>query len=278
MSSEESAKNQPGSAKFSLAPLRKKTSTSAPYTRPREIEAKLIEMAGLPQHEVLRRCEVTDKCDPDYIPSECVLHLVRACRGQGQSEYFCRLYELVAARVLHRLPKPKTSEKTESLALRNLRDDAFGRFTEMLAEDYRGYSEKLDYYEVRFDSAVKMLRLDSSRKVGREAKGEVPLEIDPDSGEISGKAEKGGGSFDPFNPEKLRLEDYRSRLDAAIDALAPVQRRIIEMIRQEIPISSQDPQAITIAKALGKSEKTIRTYRDQAFAFIRNFCGSGEAL
>jgi DNA-binding CsgD family transcriptional regulator len=45
--------------------------------------------------------------------------------------------------------------------------------------------------------------------------------------------------------------------------------RVIEMLRQGIPIDSKDVDAVTIAKALGKSEKTIRTYRDKAFAVLR---------
>jgi DNA-binding NarL/FixJ family response regulator len=35
------------------------------------------------------------------------------------------------------------------------------------------------------------------------------------------------------------------------------------------PIDSKDPEAMTIAKALKKSEKTIRLHRDRAFAALR---------
>jgi DNA-directed RNA polymerase specialized sigma24 family protein len=41
------------------------------------------------------------------------------------------------------------------------------------------------------------------------------------------------------------------------------------MLRQGFPIDSKDPQAMTVAKALGKSEKTIRLHRDRAFAALR---------
>jgi DNA-binding CsgD family transcriptional regulator len=262
----------------SIAPLRKTTIKGALYTRPAEIEAKLQELAGLPREELVRRCEVTDEDDPPYVPSECVLHFVRACRGENSSSYFERLYKVIVGRVRQRLPKPETGAGTQSLALENLRDDAFGRFTKLMAEDYGEYAEKLDYFEIRFNGAVKKLRLDSCKKGWREAKKRgAPLEIDPESGEFSGKAEKAGGSFDPFDPENFRLEDYRSRLDGAIDVLTPDQRRIVEMIRKKIPIDSKDPNTLTIAKALGKSEKTIRTYRDQAYAAIRAFRRPGEA-
>jgi hypothetical protein len=276
--SENPSKSSNESGKVWVAPLRKRNTKGVLYKRPAEIEAKLQALAALPQEDLLRRCEVTDEDDPSYIPSECILHFVRACRGEGRSFNFERLYKVTAARVRQRLPKAESGAGTESLTIGNLRDDAFGRFTNMLAEDYAGYSEKLDYYEIRFDGAVKMLRLDSCKKEWREAKKRgVPLEIDPESGEVAGPAEKGGGSFDPFDSEKLQLEDYRSRLDAAIDVLTPDQRRIIEMIRQKIPIYSEDPSTLTIAQALGKSDKTIRTYRDQAYAAIRAFRRPGEA-
>lgn len=41
------------------------------------------------------------------------------------------------------------------------------------------------------------------------------------------------------------------------------------MWRQEIPIESKDPSAISISKVLDKTEKTIRTHRDKAFASVR---------
>ena len=49
------------------------------------------------------------------------------------------------------------------------------------------------------------------------------------------------------------------------------------MLRKGVPIDSKEADAVTIAKALGKSEKTIRTYRDKAFAAIRAAM-SGEEL
>lgn len=49
------------------------------------------------------------------------------------------------------------------------------------------------------------------------------------------------------------------------------------MLRKGIPIDSKDLDAVTIAKTLGKSEKTIRTHRDKAVAALRAFL-SGDGL
>lgn len=50
------------------------------------------------------------------------------------------------------------------------------------------------------------------------------------------------------------------------------------MLRQGFPIDSKEPGVMTIAKALGRSEKTIRTYRDKAFAALRTAMTEGDDL
>jgi hypothetical protein len=41
------------------------------------------------------------------------------------------------------------------------------------------------------------------------------------------------------------------------------------MLRQGFPIDSKDPDAVTIAKTLKRSEKTIRLHRDRALKALR---------
>lgn len=48
------------------------------------------------------------------------------------------------------------------------------------------------------------------------------------------------------------------------------------MMRQGFPIDSKEPDVMTISKVLGRSEKTVRTYRDKAFAALRAAMGDGE--
>jgi DNA-directed RNA polymerase specialized sigma24 family protein len=102
------------------------------------------------------------------------------------------------------------------------------------------------------------------------------MEFDEETGEPSAEVERATGSCDPFNFSQIESDDYRFRLDQAIDALPMMQRRIIEMLRKGIPIDSIDANAVTIAKSLGKSEKTIRIHRDKAFASLRATLTVGE--
>jgi hypothetical protein len=182
------------------------------------------------------------------------------------------------ARVLHSLPRAETTDGgivQVSLTRSRIREKAFDRFVELLATDRQVYSEKLDYFEVRFDGALASLRRDALEQAWREENRTTALEYDPETNEPSAEVEDAVGSFNPFDETAFGENDYRSRLDAAIDTLPPEQSRIVDMLRQGFPIDSKEPGAVTIAKALGKSEKTIRLHRDRALAVLRTELSSG---
>lgn len=253
-----------------IAPLRKRTGGGGLYVRDAKIEGTLVELASLSRDELVARCTLRLRADPGYVPSECLLYFVRASRADNSEAYFERLYKILAERVLRSLPKAENADgKTESLNRSLVREKVFGRFVELLSSDRNAYSERLDYFEVRFDGALASLRRDAWEQVWRDENRSASLELDEETGELSAEVERAAGSFDPFNTSELGATDYRSRLGAAIEALPPVQSRIVEMIRQGIPIDSKEAGAVTIAKTLGRSEKTIRTYRDKAYAAIR---------
>lgn len=77
------------------------------------------------------------------------------------------------------------------------------------------------------------------------------------------------GEYDPFNADALDEKNYWLLLDEAIDNLPEFQRRIVVMLRQEVPIESSAPSASSISEVLGKTPKTIATHRDKAFASLR---------
>jgi hypothetical protein len=241
-----------------------------PYKRDAGIEALMVQLELLPRAELVTRCQITDRNDSGYVPSECLMYFVRATRHDNSDQHFERLYKILLSRVRSALPNPETSDGKivrVSQTKSRIREAAFDRFTEALAADREAYSEKLDYFEVRFDGAVANLRRDAQDTAWREENRTTTFEYDPETNEPSAEVEEAAGSFNPF--ENLEESDYRFRLDAAIDTLPPEQIRIIQMLRQGFPIDSKDPEAVTIAKTLKKSEKTIRLHRDRAFKALR---------
>ena len=262
-----------------VTPLRKKRlGTEELYTRVPEIEAKLVELENLSQDDLVARIQIRRRDDPGYVPSECLVYFVRASRADDATATFERLYKVLAERVLRSLPRAESADgKTVSLTKSVIRDRVFGRFNELLSADRSEYSEKLDYFEVRFDGALARLRQDAQEQAWRDENRTISLEFDEDTGDLSEEVERAAASFDSTLDLDIDGEDYRFRLDAAIDVLPALQMRIIEMWRQGIPIDSKEANVVTIAKVLGKSEKTIRTHRDKALASIRAIM-AGEEL
>lgn len=256
-----------------LAPLRKKPKGAGePYKRRTHVEALLQRLVFLSRDEIVERSRIRNTRDPDYIPTECLLHLLRASRHDNSEQYFERLFKGLYDRLISALPRPETGDEnhgTIDLTAEKIRDRALGRFMEMLSTDRDDYDERLDYFEISFNAGIANLRKDAMTPALRDQKRSTPIERDPETGEPSAEVERARGSFDPFDPAKSNDEDYRLRVDAAIDALPKEQNRIVTMIAHGIPIESKTVGKPSISVVLGRSEKTIRTHRDKAYEAIR---------
>ncbi|MGU3661530.1 DNA-binding response regulator [Methylobacterium fujisawaense] len=265
-----------------IEPLRKRVLTDdgpgEPYTRRPETIAQLEELVLLPRDVLFTRCELP-RNNPDYVSTECLLYFVRKTRADNSDRSFDCLYRLLLKRVLRSLPKAEhPGDKSEFYGAAAIRDDVAFRFKMLVVEDHHAYSEKLDYFEVRFESALCRLRKTAEKKGWREEKRTTSLAYDDESGELSDEVEKAAGHYDPFDVAKNATTDYRLRLDAAIDQLPVEQTRIIEMLRLKIPIDSKETFAVTIARTLGKGEQTIRQHRDRAYTTIRRILKDGGDL
>lgn len=257
--------------------LRKRRLNGELYERDPKVEALIAELGSLPRDELIARAAVTKRSDPTYVPSECLIYFIRASRRDNNEAWFERLYRILIERVLRSMPRAESSDgKTESLTRGAVRDKVFSRFVELLSMDRTTYVDRLDYFEVRFDGAVASLRRDAQEQAWRDENRSRPLEYDEESGELSPEVEAAAGAYHPFDASDFDNAAYRLRLDAAIEALPPEQSRIVHMLRQGFPIDSKEADVMTIAKALGRSEKTIRTYRDKAFAALRTAMADGD--
>ncbi|MVA36318.1 DNA-binding response regulator [Agrobacterium vitis] len=254
-----------------ITALKNRKPDGEPYARVTEIEAKLEELAGTPREEILARAQIRSRTNPDYIPSECLLYFLRGSKQENSETWFEHLYKALIERVMRSLPKPESIDgETASLTKEAIRDKVVDRFLQLLAFDRQDYATKLDFFEIRFDMALKRLRQDAEKQAWRDEKRSVTLEFDDETGDVSAEVEAAAERLNPVDLLENSDEASRLRLEAAIDALPIEQKRTIHMIRLGMQMHSTDPEVLTIAKVLGvMSAKTIWNYRERAIKSLR---------
>ena len=260
-------------------PLRKCYEDGTLYSRGARLEANLAELYSLCDEDLFERCKITDRSQVGYVPSECLLTLVRDSRQNNSDARFERLYSNLIARVMSALPRIKGGTVgPQSLFNANVRDRALDRFLELLVSDRNAYIETLDFYEIRFDLGIKRLRQAALRSEYKHLEGRVPLEYDNETGELSAEVENAAGTLEPF--EELEKNDpiFRSHFNAAINALPEEQRRTIQMLRLGFTRHSDDPQVETIAKVLGVTAKSVWNYERRAIKSLRDVLQCGDEI
>lgn len=261
-----------------VPPLRKSKSDGTPYARPATVEAALHRVLGLPRQEILTACAVTDRRRDDYVPTECILHLLRGAGRDNDQAYLGRLFRLFMDRVARAFPVPErhlpgSDTKGLSSGELALREFAVDRLTEMLCLDRQGYDDRLDIYEATFDAALKTLRSTARRSVGRQRNRLEPLSDDPEAAEPSSDVEDALLRHVPGTEERIERRDYRRKLLAAIQLLPHEDRRLLMLLSRDIPIHSRDPTVITVARLIGCGEQTVRNRRDRIHRDLRRVLG-----
>lgn len=254
-----------------IAPLKKRRKDDTLYTRPDDIEALLPALADLQRDVLLERARIRDHKDPDYVPSECLLYFVRASRSDNSDAWFERLYKVIVERVRRAVPRVESGGKTASLVNESIRNAVFDRFVEMLANDRRQADDKLDFFEVRFDLAIKRLRLDAQDRAWREDNRNDAL--DEDFREADAVA---ATTVDPFETNFFLDPLFRDRVYLAIDDLPPEQSRTIHLLFLGWPIHSDDPAVMTISKTLGCSDRSVRNHRKRAIKTLAALFNPGD--
>lgn len=245
--------------------LRKYKLDGTPYFRRDKVEAEIQTLTGISEAELERRAGLWQVNDPEFVSPEALLYFVRNAAAVAHRD---KLTEKLLLRVARRVPLvADAGGKTVSLTKMNIREDVCDHFVDLLLSDRKQYDDRLDYYEVNFNSAIAADRRDANDRHWKRENRTV--EVETEDGEVSAQVESAVGDYDPFNADELDKKDYRLLLDEAIDSLPEFQMRIVMMWRQNIPIESNDPSVESISKILGKSERTVRTHRDKAFASLK---------
>lgn len=250
-----------------IDPLTKRRKDGTRYARPDPIESLLKELIELSRDALLERAHIRDRTHSDYIPSECLLYFVRTSRRDNSDAWFERLYKILAERVLRLSPRAEGGANSLVLTSERIRNAVFDRFVEMVASDRREAADKLDFFEIRFDLAIKRLRLDAQDRIWRDENRHRPLDLEGD-GERSPEAELTAAGACALQDTIFSDPLFRERVYAAIDTLPPEQSRTMHLLLLGWPTHSSDPEVMTIAKALGCSDRSVRNYRERAMTAL----------
>lgn len=247
-----------------LRPLRKTKPEGTTYIRRNEVVAEIQTLLAVDASELEASAAVWTSDSPEFISPEALLYFVRNADGGAHRE---KLTQLLLNRVSRRARPAGSGSMASELPQMNIQEDVVDHFIDLLLSDREEYDERLDYYEINFNAAIASDRQDASR---RHWKHENRTEgLTTEEAEVSDLVEAAVGGIDPFDPEELDKKVYRLLLDNAIDSLPQLQRRIVIMWREGIPIESSDPAVKSISDVLGKTPKTIAKYRDIAFESLR---------
>lgn len=254
-----------------LPPLRKRTKAGVLYNRPLEIEEVILETLALSFEEFMERAKHKNRQHPEYLPSEVLVHRIRATRHNNSDGQFNALYLELLERVRRSCPHEviRADGRTGEVgSLMDVRDYVADRVTILIVKDRDKYEERLDIFEARFDRAVRLLRTDAFRKVLRREKPLTPLEYD-ESGDLPDDVEEYSSVLDAPSLTPEERITYRFQVREAIDSLPEAERRVIEMLEAELPIESIIPGEPSISGLLGCSPKTVRNRRNRAIQRIR---------
>ncbi len=260
-----------------IPPLRKRTKAGILYNRPAKIEEVILETFALPFEEFMERAKHKNRQHPEYLPSEVLVHKIRATRHNNSDEQFNALYLELFERVRRSCPHEiiRADGGTGKVgSLMDVRDYVADRFTTLIVKDRDKYEENLDIFEAIFDRAVRLLRNDAFRKVLRHEKPLTPLEYD-ESGDLPDDVEEYSSLLNAPSMTPEEEITYRFQVRGAIDSLPEEERRVIDMLEAELPIESKIPDEPSISGLLGCTPKTVRNRRDRAIQRIRETLGVG---
>jgi hypothetical protein len=252
-------------------PLTKHDQHGTLYSRPPLIEG-VIDVALSQDLATLRtRAALRDQKAPEFLPSECLVHLVREGRRHDNDELVNQLLPLLldrcSASLLRRLPDGAVPNA------HYIRDEVLGQFAELFATDGTGKSpDALDYYEIRFNSAFRTLRLDVQRSERARTRRVMELPALDDAeptadDEMFTRLSEGFRTSGTPEDRPLLRDVIR-----AIDDLPPDERQAVVLCRvMGLEVESDDPAKTTAASLAGVTGRTIRNRLARAATALSRF-------
>ena len=243
-----------------VEPLRKTTADGTLLRRPAKVESQIAEILVSGGDEVRRRAAVDKPDDPRYLLPECLVHLVRVAVREGRHGWVDELTPRLLGRCERSLRRSIAG--LDAVGREEALEDVLGRLAVLLVDPGDG----ADFFEVRFDLALKRLRIDVCRQVRRRREPLVAFDgFDDDERSGDPGLDRLADQIDvDALPAGLDAEQEAS-LRQALGRLTEVERRTLVLHRLVgVPLASKKPGVRTLVEILGVSERTVRNYLRRA--------------
>jgi len=251
--------------------LNKVTKGGLGYHRPSEIESSIEGALRQDLDEQLRRAKIRDSADPDYMPSECLVHLVREARLTGNKRAVDRLLVPLLSRCERRLNRTIPDSWPDA---QGLREEILQVFCELLARVGTNQdATALDLFECKFNKGLAALRFKRLRKQTNRAKlfCAIAQEVDDDGQPIDPDETLARLSRAAQTPAGQEDFVYLSETLEALKALPAAQRRAVELCcLQGYAPASEDPNEVTAATICGVSGTAMRKSLRKAAEKLKN--------
>jgi hypothetical protein len=254
-------------------PLMRKTEKGALYSRPPGIEAKIDAAIGQNWATLHKRARVTDPNHADFLPSECLVHLIRDAIRCGDERIATVLMPPLLVRCEANLLKTVPDSRWRNAE--GIREEILSTLQMMFTEDgTEGHEDELDYYECKFAHALRTLRINHVRAETTRLEDLADLpETRNDDGEPTFDDEMLGrlSSMARINGAQ---EDrtYLPKVLKAVNDLPFDQKRAVVLVRiLGYDAESDDPSKRTAATICDVEGRTIRNRLSRADKQLKTF-------
>lgn len=251
------------------------------YERPSYVKIAIAESYKLTFEELCERAGVLNRRSPQYVLSEVVLNRLRETKHDNNDDRFMKLYDVLKRRVMHAAPRPehrRGGKDSEDVRLAEMRDKLVEHVMDMVLVDRHSNCTKLDFYECKFDYALRLAKIDRFRDSGRKNDLNVPLDYGDGTGdfarEVDETLQRLKGGLGETNDEHL----YRIDVRRAIDSLPDKEREVIDMLLADIPKEASNLDQRSISSILGCTPKTVHNRAVSGIRRLREQFGEGEKL
>lgn len=245
------------------------------YTRSSVVEAQIDTAVQLSQSDLQVRLLITDRNDPGYLVSECLIHLVRKGRRSIDQKLMSAVLPVLLGRcednLLNKVPDGRVPDAA------NIRQKILENLTDLFVTDGTGdFPDVLDFYECRFNLAFRTLRIDAIRRDMRRRKHSI-VEVDLQPPDSTGEPDAYEDAFGrvPENFKVLPTQEWsaiREPLVKAIEDLPDDEREAVILVHVfGYEVESEDPEKETAATRCNCTGRTIRNRLTRAASKLSRF-------